>query len=300
MKIEEIPVWEAFYGVAKHGNFTRAAQILRVPVPQLSKRVSKLEGQLGVRLFQRSTRVVSLTDEGKALLPKVASILEDLSALETTFENTNKLTGTVRITCVPFIAHRLLIPVLEEFTQKNPEIQIHLDLSEKLMNIIESNFDVAIRIQEPTDSDLVYRKLLPNDLVFCASPKYLKENTKALKNPRDLKEHNLLALNIHRNCKFKNEFLKLGDFFDSRNITCENGWYLTELALRGFGVLTRSIWDVQDYIKSGQLVQILKKSPLETFGHVYAVIPSRKFLAPRVRVFIDFLLSRATQWTSKY
>lgn len=295
MKIEELPIWEAFYGVAKHGNFTRAAQMLRVPLPQLSKRVSKLEGQLGVRLFQRSTRVVTLTDEGKALMPKVASILEELSSLETLFENSEKITGTIRITSVPFIAHRLLIPVIEEFNKQNPEVEIHLDLSEKLENILESNFDVAIRIQEPKDSDLVYRKLLPNDLVFCASPKYLKKKP-APKNPTDLQNHDLLALSIHRNCRFKNEGLKLGDFYNSRSITCENGWYLTELALRDFGVLARSIWDVQDYLKSGQLVQVLKKYPLETFGHIYAVIPSRRFLAPRVRIFLDFLLKYASKW----
>ncbi len=297
MKIEEIPIWEAFYGVAKYGNFTRASHMLRVPVPQLSKRVTKLEGQLGVRLFQRSTRIVTLTDEGKALLPKVASILEDLSALETLFEKTDKITGTIRITCVPFIAHRLLIPVIEEYTKQNPEVEIHLDLSEKLENILESNFDVAIRIQEPKDSDLVYRKLLPNDLVFCASPKYLKKKPTP-RNLSDLYNHDLLALSLHRNCRFKNEALKLGDFYNSRSITCENGWYLTELALRDFGILTRSIWDVQNYLKSGQLVQVLKKHPLETFGHIYAVIPSRRFLAPRVRVFIDFLLSHASKWSA--
>src|SRR5687768_2863253 len=115
MKIEELGLWEAFAGVAKHGNFSRAAGQLRQTVPQLSKRVAKLEEQLGARLFHRTTRVVTLTDEGKALLPKVTAVLEDLAGLESTFAAGQTLSGTVRVACLPFIAQRLLIPALSSF-----------------------------------------------------------------------------------------------------------------------------------------------------------------------------------------
>jgi len=296
MKIDEIGSWETFLQVARHGNFSKAAHQMHLSVPQLSKRIARLESQLGVRLFQRTTRVISLTDEGKALLPKVTSILEDLSSIESSFENEQKVSGTVRITCVPFVAHRLLIPALARFTEVHPDVYFELDLSETVMNLVESNFDIAIRIQEPRDSSLIYRKLAPNDLVFCTSPRYLKKNPRKLTEPLDLNNHSLLSLSIHNRCRFKSGAYKLEDFSRSKKLVSENGWFLTELALQGFGVLVRSIWDVREHLKAGSLVQVLKRHPLETFGNIYAVIPSRRYLAPRVRVFLDFIVEDASKW----
>ena len=108
------------------------------------------------------------------------------------------------MTCVPFIAHTLLLPALDRFMKLHPGIHIELELSESFVNIVESGFDMAIRIETPKDSDLVYRKLAPNDLIFCASPDYLKKNKAKLTNTEDLKNHDLLMLSIHRRCRFKN------------------------------------------------------------------------------------------------
>ncbi len=300
MKITEISVWEAFAAVAKHGNFAKASRHLGVSVPQLSKRVSRLEAQLGARLFQRSTRSVSLTNEGSSILPRVKEIIEELSNIETQFENQDELIGTLRLSTIPFIAHRLLIPIISDFTKRYPKLKIELELSESLSPIIESNIDLAIRIQEPKDSDLIYRKLAENKLVFCASPQYIKENSTP-QTPNDLHTHKMLMLRIHKNCKVKsdsNNSYKLNDFADSRSILCENGAYLTELALAGQGILVRSIWDVYDDLKKAKLVQLLKKYPIESFGNIYAVIPSRKFLAPRVRLFLDAVSESAKKWQS--
>lgn len=161
-------------------------------------------------------------------------------------------------------------------------------MSENVLNLVESNIDLAIRIQhELEDSSLVYRKLAPNDLVFCASPAYLKENPKP-KKPSDLKNHKILMLDVHENCIFGTR--KLGDFKKSKWISCNNGAFL--LAIHDFGILVRSIWDVRDDLHKGKLVQVLENYPIETFGHVYAVIPSRRYLAPRVRAFMDFITKK--------
>lgn len=297
MKIDDIGIWEAFAAVAKSGNFSKASRVLRITVSQLSKRVARLEAELGVRLFHRTTRVVTLTDEGKALLPKVTSVLEDIGGIESYFETDQKISGTIRITCIPFVAQRLLIPVLEEFEKLYPDVRVEIDLSEGIVNLIESGFDIAIRIQEPSDSSLVYKKLVTNDLIFCASPAYLKSTRNPLTKPGHLSGHKLLSLSLHRRCEFRDGSASLSDFSGARSITCENGWYLTELALRGFGVLVRSIWDVREYLKSGDLVQVLPDYPLRPFGNIYAVVPSRRYLAPRVRVFLDLLVSRAARWS---
>ena len=299
MKIEEISIWEAFQGVAQHGNFSKAAKALKAGVPQISKRIAKLEELLGVKLFQRSTRVVSLTEDGRALLPKVIAVLEDLAGMEASFEDIKSLSGTIRITSVPFVAHRLLIPVIAKFRKLHPNVNVEIELSEGVLNLIESNIDLAIRIHdEPEDSSLIYRKLGVNQLVFCASPAYLKTTKAPLRTPRDLREHSLLMLDIHGSCSFQDKSFKLEQLAKSKKIICDNGWFLTEMALEGFGVLVRSIWDVQEHFKSGALVQVLKKNPLEEFGHIYAVIPSRRLLAPRVRAFLDFVVQESENWES--
>lgn len=296
MKIDEITTWEAFLAVVKHGNFTRAAKALGVPASQVTKRVAKLEVGLGVRLFQRTTRSVSLTDEGKSIFPKIDSILEDLKEAEALFESGENLKGTIKVTCVPFIAHKLLLPTLEKFNSNYPEIHFELDLSEKFSNIIESGIDMAIRIETPKDSELIYRKLAPNNLIFCASPKYLKSNKNKIKKPEDLQHHSLLILGIHHRCRFKKTLLRLGNFIKNKKLTCEDGIFLTRMALANQGVLLRSIWDVQEHLASGELVQVLKNHPLETFGNIHAVIPSKRFLAPRVRTFLDFILEESLSW----
>jgi len=293
MRIEEISAWEAFHGVAVHGGFSKAARSLRVSVPQLSKRVARLESDLGVRLFKRSTRVVALTDEGKSLFPKVSTVLSDLGDLESSFEAKQALSGVIRVTAVPFLAQRLLIPVFSKFTKAHPNVNFELELSETMVNLVEANMDLALRIHnEPKDTSLVYRKLFPNELILCASPAYLKK-APPLKRVADLKAHKLLVIDVHRKTRFLSGEGDLGSLAVGANFHCNNGWFMTELALKGFGVLVRSRLDVQEFLEKGTLVQVLEKSPLEPFGNVYAVIPNRKFLAPRVRAFYEMLVHAA-------
>lgn len=297
MKIDDIAAWEAFESVGTHGNFSKAAKVLKLGLPQLSKRVAKLEDLLGVRLFHRSTRVVTLTDEGRAMLPKVSAVLEDLKSIETSFEDKQSLSGTIRITTVPFIAHRLLIPVIAKFKEQHPQVNFEVELSEGVVNLAESNIDLALRIHEnPSDTNLVYRKLAPNRLILCASPGYLKKASSPIKKPADLRDHNLLMLNIHRNCRFLENSVRVVDLSKQKDVVCENGWFLTELALNNFGVLLRSQIDVREYLDQGRLVQVLKKYPLTEFGSIYAVIQSRKLLAARVRTFLDFVVQESSAW----
>lgn len=292
MRVNELATWEAFLGVAKHGNFTTAGKALRIPTPQVSKRIAKLEERLGVRLFQRSTRVVTLTDEGQSLVPKVAAIIEDLSSVESQFEGEKNLKGTIRLTCVPFVAHRILPNVLARFGSDYPDIRLEIELSKEFRNLIEEGLDMAIRIETPKDADLVYRKMAPNDLVLCASPLYLK-NAAPLHTPEDLVKHKLLMLDIHHRVKLTHSNKYLGDFQDCQRVTCKNGAFLTDLALQHQGILVRSIWDVQEKIQKRELVEVLPSYPLESFGHIYAVIPTKRYLARRVRLFLDYVLKEA-------
>lgn len=293
MKINDISNWEAFLAVVKYENFSKASKALNIGVPQISKRVAKLEASLSIRLFHRSTRAVSLTSEGRALLPKITSIIEDLKNLEDQFTNDQELTGTIKVTCVSFLAHKFFVPTIEEFMRLHPKLKIELDLSQNFVNLIESAVDMAIRIEEPKDSELIYRKLAPNNLIFCATPTYLENNTNTIEAPMDLVNHDLLMLSVHNRCHFENSKTKVEDLAIAKKIICEDGVLLTNMALNHSGVLLRSIWDVSEDIDKGVLVQVLKDYPLKTFGHIYAVIPSKRYLAPRVRSLMDFVIFKA-------
>lgn len=300
MKIDEISTWEAFQGVAREGNFSRAARALRLTVPQVSKRVAKLEDQLGVRLFQRSTRVVALTDEGKALLPKLDLVLEDLRSLEDSFGQRGATAGTVRVTSAPFVARNFLVPALLQLRKSHPEIRAEIEISESVVNLIEGNLDLAVRIHHhPTDSDLVYRKLAANRLVLCASPAYLKEQDGGPKRVGDLSRHRLLMLRVHRDCAFRDGHHRLRDFESTRHIVCEDGDFLTDLALKGFGILVRSVWDVRGHLERGRLVPVLERHPLQDFGQIYAVIPSRRLVSPRVRALLDAVTDSAEKMLAR-
>jgi DNA-binding transcriptional LysR family regulator len=296
MKIRDLSVLESFYWVAKEGNFTRAAKRQRLGLPHLSKRLAKLEDDLGVRLFQRSTRKVSLTHEGKGLFPVVQSFLEDAQSLEERFETKEEISGTIRLSCVTAFAHRKIAPLIAQFNELHPRVRFELEITDSLIDLIDNQIDLAIRVQEPTGSDFIFKKLIPNELVVCASPGYLKK-AKKIQTPGDLLSHRVLTLQVYKDCRFNGSKLSVGDLMKARSIHCENGMFLTELALQGAGVAIRSTWDVDSLLRSGKLIQVLERFSLEPYGNMYAVIPNRRFLAQRVRAFIAFLETEAKNWS---
>lgn len=290
MKIE-VDLWEAFYWAAQERNFRRAADKLKIGAPVFSRRIAELEEILGVRLFQRSTRKIALTQDGQGLLPHVSSFLEDARSLEDRFTQRNQVSGTIRLTCVTAFAHRILAELTAKFCDLHPDISFELEITDRYVDLLDAQMDLAIRVQEPTGADCVFKKLLRNDLVLCASPKYLRTTRMPLKKPGDLRQHPILSLQVYDRCQFKGHDLSVGALNSSQRIHAESGLFLTQLALEGAGIAVRSLWDVSPLIKSGKLVRVLEKYPLDSFGDMYIVIPTRRLLAYRVRAFVDFLSS---------
>lgn len=296
IKIDDISLWQAFYWVGKRESFTGAAKALNLSVPVLSKKVARLEELLNTRLFTRTTRRVTPTNEARDLLPQIESLLQDLRNIETQLEPALEIEGPIRLTCIPALAQRYLGKAIVKFQKLHPLIRFDIHLSDSLVDIVEAQMDVAIRGQRPTGAQFVYRKLIPNELVLCASPSYLEKNgypTKIL----DLNKHHLLSLSAYENCSFIKTPYKLKEFRGSQKIVNENGFFLTELALQNAGIAVRSKWDVAPYLQSGKLVQVLEKFALEPFGDIYAVTPHRRLLTMRVRTFLDFLQQEAASWT---
>ncbi|MGZ3733173.1 MAG: LysR substrate-binding domain-containing protein [Parachlamydiaceae bacterium] len=141
----------------------------------------------------------------------------------------------------------------------------------------------------PKGADFIFKKLMENKLVLCASPSFLKSQKVQVQHPRDLKHYPLLMPNVYSKCKFKKSGVTLSEFRNVTQIESESGLFLTELALQGAGIAVRSYWDVKHFIDKGQLVQVLEEQPIESFGTIYAVVTSKRLLSPRVRTFLDFL-----------
>lgn len=290
MEIRDLLLWQTFVSVAQEKNFSKAARSLNTNAPNATKRISNLEESLGVRLFNRTTRTVSLTQEGEALLPSVLSLLEKAREIENQASDRHELSGVIRVTCLNGLAQRWLAPLLVKFQAQHPSIRFEVLVTDQMVDLIQDQVDLAIRIQEPKGSDFVFRELKANQLVVCAAPAYLK-SAPPLKTPADLKKHRLLMLSAHQDLKFVSTKERLGDFFSQRHIVSESGPYLTELALLGGGVAVRARYDVNKFLKTRQLVECLTKHPLEQFRNIYLVIPQRKYLTNRVRAFSDLLLA---------
>lgn len=289
LKNSDFSLWEAFFWVAKRGSFTAAAHQLKVGVPFLSKKINQLEGALATRLFFRTTRRVTLTQEGKALLPRVEALLEGATELESAARPSVKPHGLIRISTLPALALRYLPSRLTAFQKQFPDITFEVLVSEHLIDVVEAQVDVAIRVQKPTGADFVFRKLVDNKLILCASPAYLKASKQPIARISDLEKHDLLFLSVYEPLRFKNTQFRLADFRHKRRILCENGAVLSEMLLNGAGIGVRSEWDVAPFIQSGQMVRVLESAQLDSFQSIYAMTPHRKYQTERVRRFVDFL-----------
>ncbi|MBP7845637.1 MAG: LysR family transcriptional regulator [Proteobacteria bacterium] len=295
IRIESLLSLQAFMAVAVKGNFTQAAKELKIPLAQVSKRVAKLESELKIQLFQRTTRHVSLTEEGQLLVPKIQVILDQITAIQDLFEKPNKLSGSIRITTVSFIAKKLLLPFVENIQKLHNDLKIEIDLSENLGNLVFSNFDIAVRIhQEPQDSGLIYKKLHSNNMIMVATPAYIKKNG-VPESVEDLFGHQLLFLDIHQNLRIGKRFMK--EFSLQRKFISNDGELLTEVAKRNHGILLRSYWDLVEDLKSKKFIRVLKNESIGSFGNIYAVVSSKRFMAPRIRMILDMLEKEAKTWS---
>jgi len=288
--IKDLGLLRVFQEVALKRSFTLAAVPLHMELPNVSKKISKLETELGVALFHRSTRKVSLTAEGERLLQQVDTIFENIREIEEGFSLKKLLAGRIRVACLPGLAHRVLVPALKDFKRLYPDIEFDVDLSDRVVDLVDERIDVAIRVQTPKGSDLIYRKFLSNKVIFCASPDYL-EKAPPVRYPNDLRAHPILCLDVHKGLKFKKSQTPLSDYILTCPVRSGSGLFMTELAMAGMGIALRSLWDVESLLKRKKLQQILPHFPVEDFGNVYVVSAAKRALNARSKVFIEHLMS---------
>ncbi|MBE9604718.1 LysR family transcriptional regulator [Acetobacteraceae bacterium H6797] len=284
----------AFVRTADLGSFVAAGRMLGLSASAVGKAVTKLEQQLGVRLFQRSTRSLRLTEEGRAFHERCRRIIDDLDdARAMLARTTDAPRGRLRVS-TPIVSYHLLLPVLPDFMTRFPEIDVDLDFNDRLVDLIDEGVDVAIRSGELPDSRLMTRTLRPFQMLLCAAPSYLERHGMP-ECPRDLDGHLGIRFRYPNSGKIQAWPLTLpADEPDLRTrtvLTSNNMEALRGATIAGLGIGCMPDFLARDPLANGELRTLLDDH-IDAPGHFSLIWPSNRNLSPKVRVFVDFIGER--------
>ncbi len=281
---------EIFARVARTGNMSAAGREMGLSPAVVSKRVSLLEDRLNVRLFQRTTRQLTLTETGEGYFKRVVDILNLIEEAENFVNRRNTITrGMLKVTAPTAFSRLHIAPFLPDFLKRYPEIELEFQLTDNFVDIIREGFDLAIRIGELQDSSLVQRKLAADTRVICASPAYLAQcEAGAPQTLADLDFHNCLSAGSQDYWRIEGpdgqHQLRV-----KGNIRSNSFEFMREALLAGLGLGLRSIWDIGPELKSGALQVVLPQYTGSLNVAIYAVYPCRDFMPEKVNVFIEYL-----------
>lgn len=286
--MDKLTAAKVFVDVAYSGSFTTTADRLEMSRPMVTRYIEAMESWLDTRLLHRTTRKVSLTTAGEACLKDVELWLEQADILKTRTENSEQLSGSIRIASSSSFGFSQLIPALKGFMAQYPKVNIDIDLQDTVANLTERQIDLAIRIASDPDPALIGKPIAVCESVLVASPDYLAQHSELLK-PEDLSQYDCLGYkNFERNIWH----LSKQDQHVSVDIHCRlstnEATSLLHAALCGMGIALQPTYLAAQYISSGQLIHLLpdwKPNDLQ----VYALYPSRKHLSSVVRALIDYL-----------
>jgi DNA-binding transcriptional LysR family regulator len=280
---------EAFVSAATRGSLSAAARIEGVTPAIIGRRLDALEERLGVKLLLRTTRRLTITFEGQAFLEDCQKVLNDMANAEAAVSLGGvRASGQLRVSAPSGFGRRHVAPLVGEFMLANPDVAVTLDLSDRLVDLLNENIDCAIRIGELTDSSLVSVRLGEMRRMVVASPAYLVAHG-VPRAPADLAAHNCLSLGQQRGWTFRDpangsvNTIKVAGTFE-----CNDGAVLHEWALGGRGLAWRSLWEVGQDLREGTLTSVLDAWQAPPMG-IHAVFPQRRHLPLRVRLFIDLL-----------
>lgn len=284
-----------FAHVVEHGSFSAAARYLSVPKSTLSRRIADLEDELGVRLLNRTTRKLYLTDVGREFLVHCQTVVAAANAAEQVTQFVQeKPRGKVRVSSPYPISQSLLVQILPAFMQRYPDVSIDLVMTNKPVNLIEEQVDIALRVR-PTmeESSLIGRELLPSGQALYASPDLVARMGVAT-HPTDL--ITWPALSMHQSSgRYQWQLMQEGGekvsvSYQARLVT-DDLWVLREAAYQGQGVVALPTYLCREYVAEGRLVKVLPQWQMPV-GKLHLVYPYRRGLLPAVRVLIDFLVEQ--------
>ena len=282
----------AFVRTAEALSFVAAGRALGISASAVGKTIAKLEQSLGVRLFNRTTRRVTLTEEGRHFYERCQRILEDFRDAEATVTaSAQRPRGRLRVS-LPVIGYRFLLPVLPEFRQRYPDVELDLDFNDRMVDVVEGGFDAVIRSGPLSDSSLMSRRLGPFAFVLCATPAYLAQ-AGTPRAPRDLEAHECVRYCFPTTGKLQDWALAARRRHAAeaahRADLQQHGGAARHRARAGIGYMPDFL--ARDALEQGTLVTVLDDYRIAP-GQFSIVWPSSRQLSPKLRVFVDFLCER--------
>jgi DNA-binding transcriptional LysR family regulator len=281
-----------FVRVVERGSMSRAGRELRLTPPAVTKRISKLEDRLGVRLLNRTTRRVQVTEDGARYYEDCARILADIDAAESALTLARGMPhGLLRISLPTLFGRLRVAPLIPEFIARNPSVQVHMHLSDQFVKLPGDGYDLAIRNTELDDTSLVARKLAPDRRVICGTPEYFEAHGRP-SHPDELLDHACLLLRYPGTKQYRWYFRGV----DGAQIPvpvkgpmdADSTDVLHQWTLAGHGLSLRSTSEVGEDLRAGRLETVLEEfMPAGRF--YYAVYPHRQVVETKVNAFVSFL-----------
>jgi LysR family transcriptional regulator, transcriptional activator for dmlA len=290
-----------FSALARAGSLSAAARELGVTTPAVSKHLALMESRVGVSLVVRTTRRMTLTHEGELYLEHARRILGEIDDMEELLGVSKAVPkGLLRVNATLGFGRSHVSPLISKFVRKHPQVEVQLQLSVNPPPLTEDSFDVCIRFGAPPDARVIARYIAPNRRLLCASPAYLaKQGTPKV--PNDLTKHNCIgirqgeeAYGVWRLASGRGKSATTEAVKIRGNLTTNDGEIAVNWALDGHGILMRAEWDIERYLRSGRLVQVLPQYHTPD-ADIHAVYPQRHQLAARVRAFVDFVAASFAQ-----
>lgn len=274
------------------GSISAAARSMDLSVAVASQRIKRLERDLGVRLLHRTTRQLHATPEGTVLAEQGRTLIEDLDALTGSLRNVGHgVSGTLRVTMSATFGRLYVSPLLPRFLERHPDVRVHVNLSDQVIDLVSAGFDLAIRIGTLMDSNLVARRIASNRRVLCASPEYLRRHGEP-SHPDELTRHACL---VQVGSSGRHDAWEWRDADDQPHIVRVDGRLesnfgelLRDAAIAGLGIAQHSLWHIQDDLRHNRLRVVLPAYRLPD-GGIHAVTPQRRLVPQRVHAFVDFL-----------
>lgn len=281
---------DIFVHVVESGSFIRAAEQLQMHRPAVSKAVQQLEEELGVKLLHRTTRRLSLTSEGEAFYQRAKALLGEMAELMAAYSSTQSVSGNLRLDFPLTLAHSLLIPALDEFRERYPDIEIILTSSDRQIDLIAEGIDCVVRLGELEDSSFIARRIGEVAMVTCAAPGYIAKYG-APQTLEDLAQHRAVNFFSDRSREVMTwKFIVNGEIIAKRvdsALRVDNSDIFLTSGLAGLGLIQGIDSALRPHIESGALVPVLPDYPCAPKA-VSVLYPDKRNLAPRVRVFIDW------------
>ncbi len=280
-------------------NISAAGRSLGLAPSVASARLSKLEMKVGADLFHRSTRKVTLSIEGAEFLPYAREIIaQEDAAFAALGHGSSSVSGTIRFAASSTFAQLYIAPILSEFLERYPDVNVELKLSDTQVNLIEGGFDLALRNYTAEDSSLIGRKLANDTRILCASPAYL-EKYGIPETPDDLKHHRLLVFAKATPRKLRSNSGACDCSFPPPNsdhrVVCDDGANIRIATAAGVGISMSSLWNISTELKAGALVRVLPDYHIDDQAAIWLVYPKSNVLTAKVRVFIDYLIEKIAQ-----